>query len=131
VRVNHGSSAGDVDAFMAELQHPLKAGIEQLRSAILASNEQITEHVKWNAPSFCHGGVDRATFRLQPGDRLQLVLHRGAKTRNDSADFRFEDPSGLLEWLAPDRAVVTFRDLADIDARQAMVVNLVNRWVTA
>src|SRR5688572_4485205 len=123
--------AGDVDAFMAELQHPLKAGIEQLRSAILASNEQITEHVKWNAPSFCFGGVDRATFRLQPGDRLQLILHRGAKTRNDSADFRFEDPSGLLEWLAPDRAVVTFRDLADIDARQAMVVNLVNRWVTA
>jgi hypothetical protein len=123
--------AGDVDAFMAELQHPLKAGIEQLRSAILASNEQITEHVKWNAPSFCYGGVDRATFRLQPGDRLQLILHRGAKTRNDSADFRFEDPSGLLEWLAPDRAVFTFRDLADIDARQAMVVNLVNRWVTA
>lgn len=122
--------AGVVDAFMAELQHPLKAGIEQLRSAILASNEQITEHVKWNAPSFCYGGVDRATFRLQPGDRLQLILHRGAKTRNDSADFRFEDPSGLLEWLAPDRAVVTFRDLADIDARQAMVVNLVNRWVT-
>lgn len=122
--------AGDVDAFMAELQHPLKAGIEQLRSAILASNEQITEHVKWNAPSFCYGGVDRATFRLQPGDRLQLILHRGAKTRNDSADFRFEDPSGLLEWLAPDRAVVTFPDLADIDTRQAMLVNLVNRWVT-
>jgi hypothetical protein len=123
--------AGDVDAFMAELRHPLKAGIEQLRSAILASNEQITEHVKWNAPSFRYGGVDRATFRLQPGDRLQLVLHRGAKTRNDSADFRFEDPSGLLEWLAPDRAVLTFRDLADVDARQATVVNLVNRWVIA
>ena len=119
-----------VDAFMAELQHPLKAGIEQLRSAILASNGEITEHVKWNAPSFCYGGVDRATFRLQPGDRLQLILHRGAKTRNDSADFRFEDRSGLLEWLAPDRAVVTFRDLPDIDARQAIVVNLVNRWVT-
>ncbi len=123
--------AGDVDAFMAVLQHPLKAGIEQLRSAILASDEQITEHVKWNAPSFCFGGVDRVTFRLQPGDRLQLVLHRGAQTRNDSAAFRFEDPSGLLEWLAPDRAVLTFRDLADVDARRTVVVNLVNRWVTA
>ena len=123
--------AGNVDAFMAELQHPLKPGIEQLRSAILSSNDQITEHVKWNAPSFCYAGVDRATFRLQPGDRLQLVLHRGAKTRDDTADFRFEDASGLLEWLAPDRAIVTFTDLADVDARQAAVVDLVNRWVTA
>ena len=114
---------------MADLQHPLKAGLEQLRSAILASNEQITEHLKWNAPSFCYDGVDRATFRLQPGDRLQLVLHRGAKVRDDTADFRFEDTSGLLEWLAPDRAVVTFRDLPDVEAREAVVVDLVNRWV--
>ena len=87
--------------------------------------------MKWNAPSFCYDGVDRATFRLQPGDRCQLILHRGAKVRADSADFRFEDPSGLLEWLAPDRAIVTFRDLADVDARQAAVVDLVNRWMAA
>ena len=105
--------ATSVGALMAELHHPLKPGIEQLRAAILASNDQITEHVKWNAPSFCYDGVDRATFRLQPGDRCQLILHRGAKVR------------------APDRAVVTFRDLADVDARQAAVVDLVNRWMVA
>jgi hypothetical protein len=123
--------ADSVDAFLAELQHPLKSGIEQLRAAILASNGAITEHVKWNAPSFCYEGVDRVTFRLQPGDRLQLVLHRGARTRDDAADFRFEDPTGLLEWLAADRAVVTFRDLADVEARKAAVADLVSRWVTA
>ena len=120
-----------VSAFLAELQHPFKPGIEQLRAAILASDDQITEHVKWNAPSFCYDGVDRATFRLQPGHRCQLILHRGAKVRDDAADFRFEDPSGLLEWLGPDRAVVTFRDLADVDARQDAVVDLVNRWMAA
>jgi hypothetical protein len=121
--------ADDVDTFMAGLDHPLKAGIEQLRAAILVSNDEITEHVKWNAPSFCRAGVDRVTFRLQPGDRLQLVLHRGAKVRDDSADFRFEDPAGLLEWVAADRAVITFRDLADVAARQAAVVEVVDRWV--
>ena len=89
-----------VDSFMADLDHPLKAGIEQLRAAILASNDGITEHVKWNAPSFRYADVDRVTFRLQPGDRLQLVLHRGAKVRDDAADFRFEDDSGLLDWVA-------------------------------
>jgi hypothetical protein len=30
----------------------LKEGIERLRTAILDSNDGITEHVKWNAPSF-------------------------------------------------------------------------------
>jgi len=122
---------GPVDSFMAELDHPLAAGVEQLRRAILASNDGISEHVKWNAPSFRYAGEDRVTFRLQPGNRLQLVFHRGARTREDSAGFGFEDPGGLMEWAAPDRALVTFRDLAEVEIRQAAVVELVNRWVEA
>ena len=59
------------------------------------------EHVKWNAPSFCYAGVDRVTFRLQPGNRLQLVLHRGAKVRDDAADFRFEDPTRACSSGSP------------------------------
>jgi hypothetical protein len=121
----------DVDGFMAAQEHPLKAGVEQLRAAILASNDGITETVKWNAPNFRYDGADRVTFRLQPGDRLQLVLHRGAAVRDDAADFRFEDASGLLEWVAADRAVITFRDLDDVAAKQSAVVDVVNRWVAA
>jgi hypothetical protein len=124
-------SRADVDTFMAELQHPLKAGVEQLRAAILASNSAITEQVKWNAPSFCYGGVDRVTFRLRPGDRLQLVFHRGATVTPSGDDFRFADTSGLLDWVAADRAVITFRDLEDVAAQQAAVVDVVNRWVVA
>jgi hypothetical protein len=123
--------SSDVDRFLADLEHPLKAGVEQLRAAILASDDAITEHVKWNAPSFCHDGVDRVTFRLQPGNRLQLVLHRGAKVRDDAAAFRFDDDSGLLDWVAPDRAVVTFRDLDDVATRRSSVADLIRRWVAA
>ena len=118
-----------VEEFLAALEHPFKLGIERLRTAILASNDAITEQVKWNAPSFCHAGVDRATFRLQPGDQLQLVLHRGVTAKHDG--FRFADDSGLAEWVTPDRGVVTFRDLADVAAKQDAVVALVNRWVAA
>jgi hypothetical protein len=123
--------ATDVDAFLAELRHPLKPGVERLRAAILASDDRISEHVKWNAPSFRFAGEDRVTFRLQPGDRLQLVLHRGVRKRDDVAEFRFADPSGRVEWAAPDRGVLTFRDLEDVEARTPEVVRLVGRWLAA
>lgn len=120
-----------VDRFMADLRHPLKAGVKQLRSAILVSNADISEHVKWNAPSFRYDGEDRVTFRLRPGDRLELIFHRGAKVRGDSSEFTFHDPTGLMVWLAPDRGVVRFPDLEAVHSRQAAVVSLVNEWIRA
>ncbi|WP_353951997.1 DUF1801 domain-containing protein [Knoellia sp. S7-12] len=102
-----------------------------MRTAILASNAAITEHVKWNAPSFCYGGTDRVTFRLHPEARLQLIFHRGATTRDDTAGFVFDDPSGLMKWLAPDRAVVDLPSLDAVADHQQQVVLLVNRWVVA
>ncbi|GAA3951716.1 DUF1801 domain-containing protein [Actinoplanes auranticolor] len=124
-----GTPSADVEQYLKELEHPLKEGVLQLRAAILACDPAITEHVKWNAPSFCHGGQDRVTFRLQPRGKLQLIFHRGAKVRADTAGFTFEDPTGLMTWPAPDRAVVDFPDLAAVTARQAQVVALVRRWV--
>ena len=61
-----------VDRFMEGLNHPLKEGVELLRAAILDSNERITEHINWKAPSFCYGGGDRVTFRLYPEDGCSL-----------------------------------------------------------
>ena len=116
----------EVERFMEGLDHPLKEEIGRLREAILDSNDQITEHIKWKAPSFRYAGEDRVTFRLHPAERAQLVFHRGAKVKDDAAEFAFEDDSGLLQWVAQDRAVVALRDAG---ARQGDVVEVVNRWV--
>jgi hypothetical protein len=116
----------EVDRFMKGLNHPLKEEIERLRAAILNSNDTITEHIKWKAPSFCYAGEDRVTFRLYPAERAQLIFHRGAKVKGDAADFAFEDDTGLLRWVAADRAVVALRDA---EARQRDLVEIVNRWV--
>jgi Domain of unknown function (DU1801) len=124
----HGSE--DVERFMRELEHPLKVEIEHVRSAILASSAEVSERIKWNAPSFCFRGEDRVTFRLQPKDRFQLVFHRGAKVK-DTTGFSFEDDSGLLEWAAKDRGVLTFRDAKDVKDRSAAAVKLVARWMEA
>jgi Domain of unknown function (DU1801) len=119
----------EVAEFIRELSHPLKPGVEQLRAAILAADDGITEKIKWKAPSFCWHGEDRVTFRLQPGNRLQLIFHRGAKVRED--DFGFEDDTGLMEWASDDRAVVTFSDLDDVAAKLPPVTGLVRRWMRA
>jgi uncharacterized protein YdhG (YjbR/CyaY superfamily) len=119
----------EVDRFMSGLHHPLKEGVEQLRTAILDSNDQITEHIKWNAPSFRYAGEDRVTFRLYPEDRVQLIFHRGAKVRSDAGDFAFEDHTGLLRWVAADRAVVALGDVKDAEAKKRDLVEVVNRWI--
>jgi hypothetical protein len=117
-----------VEEFLADLQHPRADDVRRLRAAIMASNDELTEHVKWKAPSFCHRGVDRVTFRLFPADHLQMVFHRGA-TPQDTEGFEFGDDAGLLRWVAPDRAVLTLGDPAEVAAQQEAVVALVNRWV--
>jgi hypothetical protein len=116
----------EVDGFMGGLDHPRKEGMERLRTAILNSNDGISEHVKWNAPSFRYAGEDRVTFRLYPSDRAQLVFHRGSKVEPGAKDFAFEDDTGLLEWVAADRAVMA---LPAADARPQDLVDVVNRWV--
>lgn len=121
----------EVDEFLRELSHPLKEGVAELRDAALASDDGITEHIKWKAPSFCYGGDDRVTFRLGPGERVQLVFHRGAKVRSDSDEFSFEDDTGLLKWAAPDRATLTLSDLDEVRAKLPAVVDLVGRWMRA
>jgi hypothetical protein len=108
-----------------------RTGRERLRAAILDSNDQITEHIKWKAPSFRYADEDRVTFRLYPEDRVQLIFHRGAKVRSDAADFAFDDHTGLLRWVANDRAVVALRDAEDVDAKLSALVEVVNRWVVA
>ena len=119
-----------VDAFLDALVHARKDEIEAVRALILGASGDITERVKWNAPSFCVDGDDRVTLRLQRRDQLQLIFHRGAKAK-DATGFVFEDPSGLIEWAASDRGVLTVRDRADLAAKQDAIATLVAAWMKA
>lgn len=119
-----------VNRYMQELDHPLKAEIERVRSIILDSCDGITEHIKWNAPSFCYGGDDRVTLKLYPPTAVQLIFHRGANAK-DNSNFTFDDDTGLLKWPARDRAVLTLRSMADIEAHGDTLRQLVNRWLEA
>jgi hypothetical protein len=108
----------------------MAAEIWRVREVILGAADGVAEQIKWNAPSFGPAGQDRVTMRLHPKGFLQLIFHRGAKVRA-SDDFSFADDSGLLEWVAKDRAIVTFTSAEQIAATEADLSSLVARWLQA
>lgn len=118
----------DVATFLARLEHPRKAEIEAVRTLILSADPRIHESIKWNAPSFALA-EHFATFKLRPETTVQVVFHTGAKVKANPPALSVDDPAGLLTWAAPDRAVVTFADMAAIDAHRDALVMLVRQWI--
>jgi len=118
-----------VDAFLAALDHPRKPEILALRRIILGADPAIAEGIKWNAPSF-RTAEWFATFHLRAKTGVQVILHFGAKVR-DKADARaaIADPRSLLTWLGPDRASVTFADLAEVEAKGSAFAAVIREWI--
>lgn len=120
-------STNSVADYIDGLAPPLRDDVEALRGAILASANGIGEEIKWNAPSF-YTGEHFATMRLNGKVPLQLILHLGAK-RSFIARDSIEDPAGLLQWLGPDRACISFPAPGSVAARTASVQHIVSQWV--
>lgn len=123
-----GQTEETVDAFLASLEHPLKAEIEAVRAIIRGADKRIGEAIKWNAPSF-HSREHFATLKLHPPKAVQVVFHTGAKVKPGARPLEVGDPSGLLKWAAPDRAVATFASMKDIKAHKAALVAIVRQWL--
>ncbi|ESQ92069.1 hypothetical protein ABAC460_04055 [Asticcacaulis sp. AC460] len=107
--------------------HPAQAEIEVLRRLILAADPAIEEGVKWNAPSY-RSGEWFATFHLRAKSGVQIILHRGAKVRADGIG-GIDDPEGLLQWLDPNRASVSFADMAQVETRGGAFQAILRQWV--
>jgi hypothetical protein len=109
----------DVDDYMAGLDHPLKAEVQVVRELIKGVDPQITEQVKWNAPSFSYKGY-MATFNLRARQHVHLVWHNGVV---------LDDPGGLLEGDYPDRRMTYFTSMEDVEAKRPAFEGLVRQWV--
>ena len=117
-----------VEAYLATLEHPHKKGVEALRKAILSVDAKIQEEVKWNAPSFFLED-HFATFRLHPGSIFHLILHTGAKAKDNPKQFHLDDPQCLLKWAAKDRCIIAFKSDADAMAKRVDITRMVKDWI--
>ncbi len=116
--------------FLAEFIDERKPLVEAMLKAIKKACPNLTETIKWNAPNFCYAGKDRMTLMLHKKDRVALILHTGAKPKEDKkAPPLYQDEMGLLEWNSNIRATITFRDLADFTAKRDAFKKTVKRWV--
>jgi uncharacterized protein YdhG (YjbR/CyaY superfamily) len=109
-----------VDEFLANLNHPLKAEVEAIRSIITGVDKNIAEEVKWNAPSFNYKGEYLVTFNLRETKRIHLVFHNPRIP---------EVKSALLEGDYKDRRMMYFADMSEIRAKKAELEKILKRLI--
>jgi len=109
-----------VNAYMQQLQHPHKVGIELVRNIIVTANTKVAERMKWNAPSFYYL-QDIAAFYVRQEKYIHLVLvfPHGIT----------ENSYGILEGDYKDRRMAYFYSLQDIEDKKTALQNVINDWV--
>lgn len=125
-------SAG-VDSYMQKLDHTLKEVLGALRKIILAIDDEIGEHIKWNAPSFLYIGemkpFDPKEYKryiivsnVYQKDCIRLVFPSGLK---------INDTSGLLSGdYADGRRLAFFHNMEEVKAKEEALRNVVKTWLT-
>ena len=109
------TDAEKVVAYMQELEHPLKAEIEALRTIIKETDTRIMERIKWKAPSY-YCKEDFLTFNHRMQDKVHLIFHNDAIPKVNST---------ILEGDYKDRRMVYFKDMTDILAKKAELKRII------
>lgn len=103
------SRTDKVEEFMSALDHPLKAEVQTLRDIIKGANKEITEEIKWKAPSFSYTGEYLVTFNLRDTSHVHLVFHNPLIPQVKSK---------LLEGDYVDRRMAYFADMRDVETKK-------------
>lgn len=70
---------------------------------------------------------DRITMRIQHPQKIQLVLHHGAKKLEQPKGKIIQTNSNLLTWKENDRAIATFNNLNDIENNKPDLTTIVRK----
>ena len=134
-KLTHATKSSDADAvaaFLRALTHPLKPVVEELRAVILATDPNIGEEIKWNAPAFFYSGrmpeFDAkehrrhfAVFNLFKKDCVRVVVLNGARTG---------DTSGLLTGdYADGRRLALFASVDEVRSKKKALTGIIRKWL--
>lgn len=121
----------EVTAFLDAANHPLRSAIDAVRQILISCETDVTENIKWNAPNFSYQGEDRMTLRIFPPKQVQVIFHRGAKKQTQPAARLLPPEFTLLSWKENDRAVMTFRDISEVNTHAETLQATAKAWLAA
>lgn len=107
-----------------------KEQVMLLRTIITDRHPELSEHIKWNSPSYVLNGIDRITFSVRPNYPVTIVLHMGASRPEDKNGAPIiNDSSGLINWKSDTRGVVSFTDNNDIKTKRLQFTSIIDQWL--
>lgn len=105
--INQTEAVGE---FLQNLDHPFKKEIVMIREIILSVDPDITEEIKWAAPSFAYKGAGLlATFNMWEKKKVHLVFPNSEITRVRSS---------ILEGNNEKRRMAYFTDMKEIATKK-------------
>lgn len=104
---------------MSNLEHPLKAEMEAVRSIIVNAHSNMEEDIKWGGPSFFYK-EDLATFNPRIKNYVALIFHKG-ELLNIKSDF--------LEAASKGKVYAKFYTMEQVIENKALIEEMVNTWV--
>lgn len=125
------SAQPTVADFVSALDDRTREQVQLLRDIIGSLDANLTEHIKWNAPSYVFDGEDRITMNLRNKRGLvKLVLHMGATRPEDKKGAPvLLDDAGIVEWASDIRGFMSFADADDIRAKQPALRRVLSGWL--
>ena len=119
-----------VDEFLNGLDEDRRSQVLKLREYILDAEPSLTEHIKWNAPSYVKNDEDRITFNTMNKESIvKLVFHMGATKKEDKNSQPVLDDAHLIEWVSDIRGYMTFTTLDEIIANKKEIKRTVQKWL--
>jgi hypothetical protein len=121
-----------VTQYIQKLEASLAQLAQNVREAILASDSEVGEHIKWNSTAFYYTGDmkafdpkeykrDIAVYNIRKNNQLLLVFPTGA-TINDT--------TGILEGSYTDgRRMVTIKDMHDFENKKEGLQTVIKQWL--
>jgi hypothetical protein len=107
----------EVDAWFAELQHPLKEAMLRVREIIL-SDGRMSEAIKWKSPTFMYEG-NMASLNPRTKAHVSLMFHAGASIPGSHP--RLDGGGETARYMR-------FNDLDDVEAAEAELLAVVDSW---
>jgi len=120
-----------VAQFLDDLDDNRRVQVQTLRDIILKVDPTLTEHIKWNSPSYVLDGEDRITFNVQNKQQIvKLVLHMGSTRPEDKKGTPImQDESGLIEWNSDIRGVLSLDNYEAIESRKEAIAKIIRDWL--